>query len=253
VSLLSTEGLVSLASLTALEIVLGIDNIVFIAILSQRLPAQQQKKVRRLGLVLALGLRVALLLTLSFIMGLVRPLFTLLGHPISGRDLVLLVGGLFLIAKSVHEIYDKLEAAPEAEAHGEGGARASFGGTLAQILALDVVFSLDSVITAVGMVQHIPIMVTAIIIAVGIMLLFADAVSGFIERHPSMKILALSFLLMIGVLLVADAFGRHVEKGYVYFAMGFSLLVELLNIRMTRKRRGKPVELRKKYGEPPAG
>jgi predicted tellurium resistance membrane protein TerC len=246
-SLFSAENLVSLLSLSAMEIVLGIDNIIFLAILSQRLPQAQQKKARRLGLVLALGMRLALLFTLTFIMGLTGTLFTVLGRGVSGRDLVLMGGGLFLIAKSAHEIHDKLEgAAPEAR---PAGGTASFAGTLIQMLALDVVFSLDSVITAVGMAAHVWIMVVAMVASVGVMLVSADRVSDFIHRHPTMKILALSFLLLIGVLLVAESLGKHVEKGYIYFAMAFAFLVETLNIRVRRKQR--PVVLRERFESPP--
>jgi predicted tellurium resistance membrane protein TerC len=241
--LFSVENLISLLSLSAMEIVLGIDNIIFLAILSQRLPAGQQKKARRLGLVLALGMRLGLLFTLSLIMGLTSPLFTVLGHGLSGRHLVLLGGGLFLIAKSVHEIHDKLEGG--AEEVSAGGRSASFTATIIQILALDVVFSLDSVITAVGMAAHLWVMVVAMVAAVGVMLVFADRVSDFIHRHPSMKVLALSFLLLIGVLLVAESLGKHVEKGYIYFAMAFAFLVELLNIRARRKQR--PVTLHERF------
>jgi predicted tellurium resistance membrane protein TerC len=248
VTVLSAENLISLLSLAAMEIVLGIDNIIFLAILSQRLPASQQKKARRLGLVLALGLRLALLFTLTFIMGMTRPLITVLGRGFSGRDLVLLGGGLFLIAKAAHEIHDKLEGASE-EARAAGGGTASFAATLIQILALDVVFSLDSVITAVGMAAHVWVMVVAMVAAVGVMLVSSDGISNFIHRHPTMKILALSFLLLIGVLLVAESFGKHVEKGYIYFAMAFAFLVELLNIRVRRKK--PPVVLRERFESPP--
>jgi len=251
----SPAGLASLVSLTVMEIVLGIDNIIFIAILSDKVAHDQGRKVRRLGLALALILRVGLLLTLSWIMGLTAPLFSLLGKEFSGRDLVLLVGGLFLMAKATHELYEKVEGGGGDEAPGgvgQGGSgnpaaavarTAGFGATLAQILALDIVFSLDSVITAVGMVPHIPIMITAMVLAVIVMLVFADAVSSFISRHPSMKVLALSFLLLIGVLLVADSFDRHINKGYVYFAMAFSLGVEMINLRVRKlsRRRKKPV------------
>jgi predicted tellurium resistance membrane protein TerC len=242
-NLFSVENLISLLSLSAMEIVLGIDNIVFLAILSQRLPLEQQKRARRLGLVLALGMRLGLLFTLSFIMGLTAPLFHVFGRGISGRDLVLLGGGLFLIGKSVHEIHDRLEGESE-QARPQGGT-ASFTAVIIQILVLDVVFSLDSVITAVGMAAHLWVMVVAMVAAVGVMLVSADRVSDFIHRHPSMKILALSFLLLIGVLLVAESFGKHVEKGYIYFAMAFAFLVELLNIRVRRKR--PPVVLRERY------
>jgi len=240
--LFTGENLVSLVSLTAMEIVLGIDNIVFLAILSQRLPADQQKKARRLGLTLALVMRLALLFTLSTIMRLTAPLFTVLGNEISGRDLVLLGGGLFLIGKASHEIYAKVEGseAPGAAQTGPPRATASFGSVLIQILLLDIVFSLDSVITAVGMAQAIWVMVVAMIVAVGVMLVAADGISNFINRHPSMKVLALSFLLLIGVVLVADGLGKHIEKGYIYFAMAFAFLVELVNIRVGRAMGGKP-------------
>lgn len=241
--LFSIESAISLLSLLLMEIVLGIDNIVFVAILSQRLPAEKQRKVRRLGISLALILRLLLLLTLSFIMSMTKPLFTVLGQEFSGRDLVLLGGGLFLVYKASHEIYEKLEGDDEAE-HADGRRQSSFGATLAQILALDVVFSLDSVITAVGMAPHVPIMVVAMVGAVIFMLIFADRVSDFITRHPSMKVLALSFLLLIGVLLIADGFGKHIPKGYVYFAMSFSVFVELLNMRRRKKAGGAPVTLR---------
>jgi predicted tellurium resistance membrane protein TerC len=244
----TAETLISLVSLMAMEIVLGIDNIVFLAILSQRLPPEQRKKARRLGLVLALGLRLGLLFTLSLIMGMTAPLFSLLGKGFSGRELVLLGGGLFLIGKSVHEIHDRLEG--EAEAAPAGGRQSSFASTLIQIMVLDVVFSLDSVITAVGMAAQLWVMVVAMVTAVAVMMVSADRVSDFIHRHPSMKMLALSFLLLIGVLLVAEGFGKHIEKGYIYFAMGFAFLVELLNIRVRRKRA--PVALRERF-EPPAG
>lgn len=239
----SLENLISLATLAALEIILGIDNIVFLAILSQRLPAEQQPKARRLGLVLALGTRLALLAALSFIMGLTRPLFSVAGHEFSGRNLVLLFGGLFLIGKSAHEIHDKLEGGADESA--AGGKRASFVGVLVQIMLLDVVFSLDSVITAVGMARHLWIMVAAMVLAVAIMIASANRVSDFIGRHPSMKILGLSFLLLIGVLLVAEGFGKEIEKGYIYFAMGFAFLVEMLNIRARRKQ--SPVVLHQRF------
>jgi len=224
---------VSFATLAALEIVLGIDNLVFLAILAGRLPPGQQPRARRLGLVLALGTRLLLLFAISWLMGLTRELFTLWGHGYSGRDLILAAGGLFLIGKATFEIHDKVEAGGRAHER-DPGPGASFGAVLAQIAILDVVFSLDSVITAVGMAQHLSIMVAAMVAAVGVMLLFAGPVGTFVERHPTMKMLALSFLLLVGVMLVAEATGRHVEKGYVYFAMAFSFLVELLNIRARR-------------------
>jgi predicted tellurium resistance membrane protein TerC len=243
--LFTGEGLASLVSLTALEIVLGIDNIIFIAILSQKVAPGRRSGIRRLGLGLALILRIGLLLGLSWLMSLTKPLFSLLGDPMSGRDLVLLVGGLFLIGKAAHEIYEKVEGEAAGDAASPAAAPpagAGFAVTLIQILALDIVFSLDSVITAVGMARAIPIMVIAMLIAVGVMMLFADAISEFINRHPSMRVLALSFLLLIGVLLVADAFDKHINKGYVYFAMAFSFVVELLNMRGRRRRPAAPRE-----------
>ena len=243
--LFTSENLISLVTLSAMEIVLGIDNIVFIAILSQRVPRQQRSKVRRLGLMLALLMRLGLLGALSWIMRLTEPLFTVLGNEISGRDLVLLGGGLFLLAKSTHEIYDKLEG-DHTEASGSSNTSAVVS-VLFQIMLLDIVFSLDSVITAVGMAQSLEVMVAAMVIAVVVMLIFANGISEFINRHPSMKILALSFLLLIGVLLVADGLGKHLEKGYVYFAMSFSLLIELLNMRFRKKQA--PVHLHQQFEE----
>jgi predicted tellurium resistance membrane protein TerC len=225
-----------------MEVVLGIDNIIFVAILSQKVAAPKRKRVRRLGISLALVLRVALLLTLSWIMGLTKPLFHVLGNAFSGRDLVLLVGGLFLMAKATHELHERMEEAAGQEGDGERAhapAEAGFLSTLVQILLLDIVFSLDSVITAVGMARAVVIMIAAMVIAVGVMLVFADAISEFIGRHPTMKVLALSFLLLIGFLLVADAFGRHIDRGYVYFAMGFALAVELYNMRTRKKARAR--------------
>ena len=237
-SLLTWEGLASLASLTVMEIVLGIDNILLVAILSQKVAPARRSLVRRLGIGLALILRLGLLLGLSWLMGLTRPLFHLSGHALSGRDLVMLAGGLFLIYKATHELYERIErmpAGPEGAPHALEGSEAGFAVTLIQMLALDVVFSLDSVITAVGMARAIPIMMVAMVIAVGVMLAFANLVADFVTRHPSMKILALAFLLLIGVLLTADAFGQHISRGYVYFAMAFSLLVELLNLRLRKR------------------
>ena len=235
--LLTAEGLASLVSLAVMEIVLGIDNIILVAVLSQKVAPDERKRVRRLGISLALVLRVGLLLTLSWIMGLTRPLFSVLGNAFSGHDLVLLVGGLFLVAKATHELHERLEqvAGDGPDAPAPGGA-AGFGVTLAQILLLDIVFSLDSVITAVGMARAVVIMIAAMVIAVGVMLVFADVISELIARTPSMKVLALAFLLLIGVLLVADAFGHHIDKGYVYFAMAFALAVELVNMRVRKKR-----------------
>jgi predicted tellurium resistance membrane protein TerC len=231
---LSVDGLLGLATLTLMEIVLGIDNIVFIAILVGKLPAAQQLLARRLGLSLALGIRILLLLTISWIMGLTKPLVTLaiLELELSGRSLILLGGGIFLIVKATREIYEKVEGG-EHEAQARG--RAVFGWVLLQILLLDIVFSLDSVITAVGMSDHLPIMITAMILAMLVMLLSAASVSQFVDRHPSVKILALAFLLLIGVMLVAEGMGTHMSKGYVYFAMAFSLFVEMLNMRYRRR------------------
>jgi len=234
---------IALATLTTLEVVLGIDNVVFISILASRLPAEQQRPARRIGLLLALVSRVALLLALSWVIGLTTPLFAVLDQEISGRDLILIVGGLFLLAKSTHEIHQKLEG--EA-GHASARVAPSFGSVLIQIMLLDVVFSLDSVITAVGMVDEIGVMVAAVIIAVGFMVVFAEAISGFVERHPTVKMLALSFLLLIGVLLVAEGFDQHIPKGYVYFAMAFAVGVEMLNLRV-RTSPQPPVELRKPY------
>jgi predicted tellurium resistance membrane protein TerC len=242
--LLTSENLIALLTLAGLEIVLGIDNIVFISILCGKLPAAQQGRARQIGLLLAMGMRIVLLLAISWVMGLTAPLFSVLSQEFSGRDLILLLGGLFLVAKATWEIHDKLEG----EEHGPDGrkAAASFVAILTQIVLLDIVFSLDSVITAVGMAQHIEIMIAAVMIAVGVMLIFAGSISSFIERHPTMKMLALSFLLLIGVVLVADGFGQHVSKGYIYFAMAFSLFVEVLNIRI-RRPKAEPVHLHQSY------
>jgi predicted tellurium resistance membrane protein TerC len=230
---LTADGLLALVTLSAMEIVLGIDNVVFIAILVGRLPEAQRERARRLGLILALGIRVALLFAISWLMGLTAPLVSVLGHAVSGRDLILLGGGLFLIFKATWEIYDKVEASHHERA--AAAARAAFAWVIFQILLLDIVFSLDSVITAVGMANDLPIMVTAMVIAMLVMLVSAGAVSRFIDGHPSLKILALAFLLLIGVMLVAEGMGTHIEKGYIYFAMAFSLLVELVNMRYRRK------------------
>jgi predicted tellurium resistance membrane protein TerC len=243
---LTADGLLALATLSAMEIVLGIDNVVFIAILVSRLPEAQREYGRRLGLTLALGIRIGLLFAISWMMGLTTPLLTVLGRGISGRDLILLGGGLFLIFKATWEIHDKLEAShPE---RSKGRARAAFVLVLAQILLLDIVFSLDSVITAVGMANNLPIMVAAMVIAMLVMLVSAGTVSRFIEHHPSLKILALAFLLLIGVMLVAEGMGTHMEKGYIYFAMAFSLFVEMLNMRYRRTQ--KPVTLHRRFEEP---
>lgn len=232
-SLAHPDTWVALASLCALEIVLGIDNVVFIAILSARLPKHQQPLAYRLGLGAALISRLLLLFAISWIMGLTEPLFEVLGRPVSGRDIILFTGGMFLIGKATHEIYEKLEAPPDHTGKG-GGAHASLAGTIFQIMLLDIVFSLDSVITAVGIADQLWVMVVAMVSAVVVMLVFAQSIGDFVNRHPSMKILALAFLLLIGVLLTAESLGQHVNKGTIYFAMGFSLVVELMNMRMRK-------------------
>jgi predicted tellurium resistance membrane protein TerC len=226
----------SLLTLTLMEIVLGIDNIVFISILAGKLPKDRQAAARTLGLSLALGMRLGLLLAISWVMGLTEPLFSAFGKALSGRDLILLGGGLFLVAKATHEIYEKLEVEPDAVLAGKAGGARMFGLIILQILLLDIVFSLDSVITAVGMAQHLSVMVIAMVLAVGFMLVFAGRIGSFVNDHPSMKILALSFLLLIGVMLVAEGTGKHIGKGYIYFAMAFSLGVELLNMRFRKKK-----------------
>lgn len=231
---------VALLTLTSLEIVLGIDNIIFIAILAGRLPAEQQGRARFLGLAVALISRLLLLLSLAWIIKLTAPLFSIFGHEISGRDLVLIVGGLFLLAKSTHEIHARLEG----EEHGkEGRGAPTMASVIAQIMVLDVVFSLDSVITAVGMVDDIAIMVTAVIIAVGVMMAGAGSISAFVDRHPTVKMLALSFLILVGMTLIAEGFGQHIPKGYIYFAMAFSVLVEMLNLKAGRSK-SEPIHLR---------
>jgi len=227
------ENLIAFLTLSALEIVLGIDNIVFIAIISNSLPAAVQSKARKIGLALAMLTRIGLLLAISWIMGLTAPLFTVLEHVVSGRDVILLLGGLFLIAKSTFEIHEKIEAGgEEEEAVGSAAKKASgFTAAVVQIAILDIVFSLDSVITAVGMAKSVAVMIAAIVAAVAVMMIFADAVSHFVKRHPTIQMLALSFLILIGVFLVAEALGKHIDRGYIYFAMAFSLGVELLNMR----------------------
>ena len=235
-----------LLTLTVLEVVLGIDNVIFISILAGKLPASQQAKARTIGLGLAMFTRIALLFSLSWIMRLTEPLFTVqrFEHSVSGRDLILLLGGLFLIAKSTHEIHQKLEGA---EGHASARVATSFASVITQILLLDVVFSLDSVITAVGMVDEIGVMVAAVVIAVAVMILFAGPVSRFVDRHPTVKMLALSFLLLIGTALVAEGLHQHIPKGYIYFAMAFSVFVEMLNLRFKSKSR--PVQLHDPYVE----
>jgi len=239
---------ISLFTLTALEIVLGIDNIIFISILAGKLPVEQQAKARQVGLALALITRVLLLMCLTWIMGLTKPLFTLpvLGQGITGRDLVLLLGGLFLIWKSVKEVHEKLEAA---DGHATAGkARVSFAAVIVQILLLDIVFSLDSVITAVGMANNLGVMVAAVVIALGVMLKFAGAISDFVNHHPTLKMLALSFLILIGVTLVGEGLGQHIPKGYIYFSMAFAFGVEMLNLKLRKKQdKVAPVELHQPY------
>ncbi|MEY2600627.1 MAG: hypothetical protein RLZZ142_2886 [Verrucomicrobiota bacterium] len=230
---------ISLLTLTVLEVVLGIDNIIFISILTGRLPEAQQARARRLGLMLALGARVGLLCSIVWLMKWTKPLLEVAGHALSGKDLVLLGGGLFLLWKSVHEIHGNLEG--EEETHAEaGGRRAAFGAVVGQILVIDIVFSLDSVITAVGLAQQVGVMVAAVVLAMAVMLWASKPIGDFVNRHPSVKMLALSFLLMIGLMLVAEALGQHIPKGYLYFAMAFSFGVELLNLRMRAKQKQRP-------------
>ncbi len=239
----TTSGLLALVTLTFLEIVLGVDNVIFISILSSKLPHDQQERARRVGLVAAMAMRILLLLSIVWIIRLTAPLFTVLGRPISGRDLILIAGGLFLLAKATLEIHERLEGE-----EGRGSARVapSFAAVIAQIMALDIVFSLDSVITAVGMADEVAIMIAAVVLAVAVMMFSAGPVSAFVGRHPTVKVLALSFLLLIGVSLVADGLGMHIPKGYIYFAMGFSVFVEMINLRV-RKTAGEPVKLHQPY------
>ena len=230
------EAWIALFTLTALEIVLGVDNIIFISILVGRLPEEQRQRARVLGLAFAMLTRIGLLLSLAWVMTLTEPIFTIIGREISGRDLILIAGGLFLLWKSVHEIHNSLEGEDE-EAHAAAtAARASFAAIIVQIGIIDIVFSLDSVITAVGMADHVEIMVIAIVIAVGVMMFSARAIGEFVDRHPTVKMLALSFLILVGLALVAEGWDFHIPKGYIYFAMAFSVGVEVLNIRMRAKR-----------------
>ncbi len=233
---------IGLVTLTSLEIVLGIDNIIFISILASKLPQDQQQKARQVGLSLAMLTRIALLFSLSWIIGLTAPIFTIIGQEVSGRDLILLIGGLFLLGKATYEIHERLEGA---EGHASAKVAASFTSVIIQILLLDIVFSLDSVITAVGMVDELAVMIAAVIIAVLIMLWAAGPVSDFVNRHPTVKMLALSFLLLIGFSLVVEGLHQHIPKGYIYFAMGFSVFVEMLNLRLRPK--SEPIELHKPY------
>jgi predicted tellurium resistance membrane protein TerC len=259
---LSVDSLISLFTLSLMEIVLGIDNIVFIAILVGKLPPDRQARARKMGLAVAMVLRILLLLAIGWVMRLTRPLFSLPLIPgeaaeISGKDLILLLGGLFLIGKATYEIHDKLEGAEDEPHVGQAvspadagsfaavGAGVSSSAIIMQILLLDLVFSLDSVITAVGMARRVEIMIVAVMVAVGVMLVFSGYISDFVQRHPAVKMLALSFLILIGVMLVADSFDQHIPKGYIYFAMAFSLGVEMLNLR--RRKGGRPVQLHQSY------
>jgi predicted tellurium resistance membrane protein TerC len=237
---------IAFATLTVLELVLGIDNIVFISILSGKLPAEQQSKARYIGLALALVMRVILLFSLSWVMSLTEPLFTLpvFNHPISGRDLILIIGGLFLIAKSTHEIHGSLEGE---EGHASKKVYASFASVIVQITLLDIVFSLDSVITAIGMVENVAIMIAAVVVSIIAMMLFAGSIGAFVQKHPTVKMLALSFLLLIGVTLLAEGFHQKIPKGYIYFAMAFSVIVEILNLRLRKKT--EPVHLHNPYSD----
>jgi predicted tellurium resistance membrane protein TerC len=238
----SSSGMLALITLTILEIVLGVDNVIFIAILSSKLPSSQQGRARRIGLLAAMGMRILLLLSIFWIIRLTAPLFYIFGRPISGRDLILFGGGLFLLAKATIEIHERLEGE---EGHSSNRVQPSFAAVVIQIALLDIVFSLDSVITAVGMADQISIMVAAVILAVGVMMFSAGPISSFINRHPTIKVLALSFLLLIGVSLVGEALGQHIPKGYIYFAMGFSVFVEVINLRVRRV--AVPVHLHEPY------
>jgi predicted tellurium resistance membrane protein TerC len=235
------QAWIALGTLTVMEVVLGIDNVIFISILAGKLPRDQQDRARILGLALAMVMRVLLLFTLAWIVKLTAPFFTVIGHPFSGRDLILLFGGLFLIGKATHEIHQKLEGA---EGESEARVGTSFRSVIIQIMLLDIVFSLDSVITAVGMADQIAVMIIAVVVAVVFMMFFSGTISRFVDTHPTIKVLALSFLLLIGVVLVADGFGQHISKGYIYFAMAFAVFVEFINLRV-RKRF--PVQLHERY------
>jgi len=247
-ALLTADGLLALATLTFLEIILGVDNVIFISILSSKLPQRDQSRARRAGLAAAMLMRIALLLSIVWIIRLTAPLFTVFDRPISGRDLILIAGGLFLLAKATIEIHDRLEGE---EGHGSTRVAPSFSAVIIQIMLLDIVFSLDSVITAVGMADDLSVMIAAVVLAVGVMMVSADPISAFVNRHPTVKVLALSFLLLIGVSLVGDGLGMHVPKGYIYFAMGFSVFVEMINLRV--RRTAAPVKLHQAYvqGERP--
>jgi predicted tellurium resistance membrane protein TerC len=238
-----SQAWIALATLTALELVLGIDNIIFISILVDKLPKARQEVARRLGLFMAMFMRIGLLLVLAWIVGLVEPLFTVMGKGISGRDLILIAGGLFLLYKSTGEIHQSMEGE---EGHASSAVKATFAGVILQIMVIDLVFSLDSIITAVGMVDEVAVMIAAVVLSVGMMMLFAGTIGRFVSNHPTIKMLALAFLVVVGVVLIAEGLGAHVPKGYIYFAMAFSLGVETLNIRM-RKKSAKPVDLNAAY------
>jgi len=239
---LTSEGLLALVTLTFLEIILGVDNVIFISILSGKLPQQQQARARRVGLMAAMLMRILLLLSIAWIIRLTAPLFTIFGRGVSGRDLILIGGGLFLIGKATLEIHERLEGE---EGHGAVRMAPSFAAVIVQIMLLDIVFSLDSVITAVGMADDVTIMAAAVVLAVAIMMFSAEPISAFVNRHPTVKVLALSFLLLIGVSLIGDGLGMHVPKGYIYFAMGFSIFVEMINLRV--RKAGSPVKLHQPY------
>jgi predicted tellurium resistance membrane protein TerC len=239
---------IAFATLTVLELVLGIDNVIFISILSGKLPPDQQKKARIIGLSMALIMRVILLFSLSWVMTLTTPLFNVMNYGVSGRDLILLIGGLFLIAKSTHEIHGSLEGA---EGESVKKVYSGFASVIIQITVLDIVFSLDSVITAIGMVSQVPIMIAAVVVSIIAMMLFAGSIGDFVQRHPTIKMLALAFLLLIGVTLIAEGLHQHIPKGYIYFAMAFSVLVEVLNMKL-RKKSKTPVHLHTPYEEEPA-
>ena len=239
-----SELIIALVTLTVLEVVLGVDNVIFISILSAKLPPDQQKRARRIGLLGAMLMRIALLFSITWIARLTDPLMNIYGHAFSGRDLILLLGGLFLLAKATYELHERLEGE---SGHSSGRVAASFASVIFQVMLLDIVFSLDSVITAIGMANDLFVMVTAVVLAVLLMLVAAEPISSFVEEHPTIKVLALSFLLLIGMSLVADGLGQHISKGYIYFAMGFSVFVEMINIRVRKKVR--PVKLHQPYVE----
>ena len=239
-----SELIIALVTLTVLEVVLGVDNVIFISIMSAKLPQDQQKRARRIGLLGAMLMRIALLFSITWIARLTEPLINPFDHPLSGRDLILLLGGAFLIAKATYELHERLEGET---GHTSGRVAASFAAVITQVMLLDIVFSLDSVITAIGMANNLFVMVTAVILAVLLMLVAAEPISSFVEEHPTIKVLALSFLLLIGMSLVADGFGQHISKGYIYFAMGFSVFVEMINIRVRKK--VPPVKLHQPYTE----